>query len=107
MRSHTLEIRRDFQGVYTRLFTFARNCFNILCNYTDLTGFHQTVELLNASLKTCKVLRGCIVTIFLPIGVAIAIVKVRIMPSNLGVCLAFYQQTAFRNHVDRLWAALF
>jgi hypothetical protein len=31
-------------------------------NYTDLTGFHQTVELPSASLKTCQVLRDCIVT---------------------------------------------
>jgi hypothetical protein len=28
------------------------------CNYTDLTGFHQNMELPNASLKTCQVLRS-------------------------------------------------
>jgi hypothetical protein len=31
-------------------------------NYTDLTGFHQSVKLPGASLKTCQVLRDCIVT---------------------------------------------
>jgi hypothetical protein len=79
----------------TSTFIFRRKSMKFF-NYTDLTGFHQPVELPGASLKTCQVLRDCRVTKFLVsllfLAAVLALVNV-----GMGAETAVYATHAHNN----------